>query len=156
MRTSAYQIELSNVDEMLVHASALFKAHWQEIALNKRLMVLEPHELRYRALEAAGAMLALAAWTPEQQLVGYAVSFITQHLHYAGLTYAQNDILFVAQEHRRTGLGLDLIAETERIAKERGAQLVLWHAKQGTALDRLLGRPSSKYRVQDVIYSREL
>ena len=78
------------------------------------------------------------------------MTFISQHLHYAGLRI-QNDILFVTKAARHGKVGLQLIRETERAAKENGAKLVTWHAKQGTALEALL--PRLKYGVHEVIYS---
>ena len=70
------------------------------------------------------------------------------------MLYCHNDVLFVAKEYRRGRLGLGLIRATEREAKKRGAQMVSWHAKQGTALEALM--PRLGYGVQDIIYSREV
>ena len=96
----------------------------------------------------------LAAYDGDE-VVGYAVSIIApSHLHYADLCYVSNDALFVKKSHRGGSTGLRLMRETERIAKERGAKLVLWHAKEGTRLDALLTRLG--YGVQDIIFSKEL
>lgn len=144
---------LSSVAEMREHAGALFREHYDEIARNKAVMVLSPDWPKYEAMEQAGLLLALSAWIGDE-LVGYSVGFITAHLHYSELRYYQNDVLFVARPHRASRLGLRLIAETEERAAAQGARLVVWHAKQGTALDALL--PRLGYGVQDIIYSREV
>lgn len=146
-------IRESTVDEILAGAATLFTAHWDEIALNKRLMQLQPDVERYRALDAQGGLLALGAYV-DGQLVGYSVNFLMNHLHYAGLKVCSNDLLFVAKEHRHGRLGLQLIKRTEAEAKTRGAQMVLWHAKPGTALNELM--PRLGYGVQDIIYSKEV
>lgn len=139
--------------DLLSHAQAMFAAHWEEIALNKSLMVLKPDLPRYHAMDAAGMLIVLGAFVGDA-LVGYSLSFIAQHLHYADLRYVQNDLLFVDAAHRNSRAGLQLIRATEDAAREAGAQMVIWHAKQGTTLDALL--PRLGYRVQDVMYSREV
>lgn len=145
-------IRLSTIGEFRAAAGPLLLQHWQEIALHKELMVLDPHWERYEALDDAGVLLLLGAWVGDQ-MVGYSLNFVTEHLHYSGLTYSQNDVLFVAPTHR--GIGKQLIAETERMAKERGAKMQLWHAKEGSTLDRML-KHSEHYGVQDITYSRIL
>ena len=150
---SRFQILPTTYAEVNAKAKHLLAEHWDEVALNKDLMVLNPDEQRYLALEATGQFFALAAWDGDE-LVGYSGNFIGQHLHYAGLRYANNDVLFVAKDHRASPLGLRLIRETVAEAQRRGARLMLWHGKQDTPLAELL--PKMDYKVQDVIYSREL
>lgn len=148
-----YEIRSATAEEMLANAGELFAEHWDEIALNKRVMVLKPDSERYLATEKAGMFFALAAYS-DDTIVGYSVNFIMRHMHYADLVIATNDLLFVSAAHRASRLGLQLIRETERTAKERGAALMLWHAKEGTALSKLMQRRA--YGVQDIIYSKEL
>jgi predicted GNAT superfamily acetyltransferase len=147
------EIRLSNVAEMLEHSMKLFEDHWDEIALNKDLMALKPDEARYYAMEKEGKVLILAAWDGDE-LVGYSVNFLVNHLHYADLNLCSNDLLFVSKEHRQSRTGLKLMKETEIKAKGVGAELMLWHAKPDTALSAML--PRLKYNVQDIIYSKEL
>jgi predicted GNAT superfamily acetyltransferase len=147
------EIRLSNVSEMLANAGELFEEHWDEIALNKQVMVLKPDEARYRAMEQAGSLLILAAWEGEA-LVGYSVNFIINHLHYADLRLCSNDLLFITRSKRAGRLGLKMIRETEKCAAEKGAQLMLWHAKPDTALAVMM--PKMGYGVQDIIFSKEI
>lgn len=147
------EIRTSTVSEMLANAGELFEEHWDEIALNKQVMVLKPDEPRYRAMEQAGSLLILAAWEGEA-LVGYSVNFIINHLHYADLRLCSNDLLFITRSKRAGRLGLRLIRETEKCAAKRGAQLMLWHAKQNTPLAVMM--PKMGYGVQDIIFSKEI
>lgn len=144
-----------SVTEQMPLVMPLLRAHWEEVARNKAVMVLDPDVETYKALEDRGLLIALGAFDGEV-LVGYSVTMlVAKHLHYAGLCYAQNDVIFVDQAHRGASrLGLQLILETERIAKERGARLIFWHAKPDTPFDTLL--PRLGYAVQDIIHSREL
>lgn len=147
------EIRLSNVDEMLANAGNLFSEHWEEIALNKQVMVLKPDEAKYRTLEANGTLLILGAFDGDR-VVGYSVNIVTNHLHYADLTVCNNDLLFVTEDKRCGRLGLQLIRETEKAAKQRGANLMLWHAKPGTALEKMM--PRLGYGVQDIIFSIQI
>lgn len=116
-------------------------------------MVLKPDTERYRHAESSGLMFTLFAYDGDQ-IVGYSANFVTPHLHYSDLTMCMNDVLYIAKSHRGGRTGLQLIRETERVAKERGAQLMMWHAKQGTALETLL--PRLDYGVQEIMLSKEL
>lgn len=138
------------IDEMW----SLLAAHWDEVAKNKQVMVLKPDRAKYEQLEAAGGLLCLAAIEPDGQIVGYSVSFIGPHIHYADLIVANNDVLFLREDLRPSSIGLRLLKETERAAKARGARLMLWHAKEQTALAKIM--PRMGYGVQDIIFSKEI
>lgn len=132
----------------------LLHAHWDEVAKNKQVMVLKPDRERYAYLDEHGGLLCLWALDADGEIVGYSVNFIGPHIHYADLNVANNDVLFLREDLRQSTLGLRLIRETERAAKARGAQLMLWHAKEGTSLDKIM--PRLRYGVQDIIYSKEI
>lgn len=131
----------------------LLADHAAELATRKDLMVLAPDWARYAAMDHNGLLLTLFVWA-DDVLIGYSCSFISQHLHYSGLRYAHNDVVYLTPEWRNNLVGVELLKETERCAKERGAALMSWHAKPNTALDKLL--PQMGYDVQDIIYMREL
>lgn len=145
------EIRLASVDEMLTNGQTLFERHWHEIALNKELMQLKPDAAKYKQIEEAGNMLILSAHEGGQ-LIGYSVNFIINHLHYSDLVLCQNDLLFLIPEKRSGRIGLKLILETEKHAQDRGAHMVIWHAKQGTALTEIL--PKLGYGIQDIMFSK--
>ena len=152
-RISKTEIKLATVDEMLAEAQTLFDEHYEEIARNKHVMVLKPDEETYRKSEEMGTIFILSARQGDK-LIGYSVNFVTNHLHYADLKLAQNDLLFISKEHRGGRIGLKLIKETEKHATSLGCKLMLWHAKESTTLAHML--PRFKYGVQDIIFSKEL
>jgi GNAT superfamily N-acetyltransferase len=146
--------EVSFADIMSsMDANQMFADHWDEIALNKKLMVLKPFVEGYKVLEKADKLMIIGAFLGDQ-MVGYSANFLVQHMHYADLDVCQNDLLFVDKEHRKGRLGLGLIKETERLAAERGARLMMWHVKENTPLNILMQKKG--YGVQDIIYSKEL
>jgi len=148
-----YEVRHSTVDEMLSFGQALFEQHWDEIARNKKVMVLKPNEEAYRALEDAGSLLTLAV-LKAGEIVGYSVNFIVRHPHYADLLVCQNDLLFIDQANRQGGAGIRLMRRTEQEAKARGCRLMLWHAKEHTPLADML--PRMGYGVQDIIFSKQI
>jgi GNAT superfamily N-acetyltransferase len=148
------RIEQTTIADKIEQCTALQDEHWHESARNKHLMVLKPDVERYAALEAAGALLGLVAYDDHDAIIGYSVNILSRHLHYSDLNCAHNDVLFISAAHRQSPLGLRLIRETERAAKARGAHLMLWHAKETTALSAILPRMGCK--VQEIIYTKEL
>lgn len=134
-------------------AEPMLADHWREVAKHRDLMVLAPDWPRYEAMADAGALVIVGAYVGDR-MVGYAMSFAAPHLHYVGLVSCSNDVLYVDPAHRKGRLGLQLIYETERLAKERGAQIITWHAKEGTALAKLL--PRIGYGVHEIVYSKRL
>jgi GNAT superfamily N-acetyltransferase len=149
---TAADIRLIPLADIERDAPALIQAHWEEVALSKDIMVLDPDWDRYRHLERQRALLCLGAFA-QDGLVGYSIGAVMPHLHYRNLIYYQNDVLYLDPEHRRHRLGARLIRETEEHAEGRGAKFHCWHAKKGSALDRMMERNRS-YAVQDIIYSR--
>lgn len=135
----------------------LIPAHYEELAKRKDLMRLQPDWDKYKLIEDAGMLLALSAYV-DDKLAGYSINIIDSHLHYSGLRYAQNDLLFLHKDYRTGSLGLRLIRETQIAARERGAGMMMWHAKPGTTLHKLLQLRAKRGRVQvqDIIYSEVL
>lgn len=137
------------IDAML----PLLQMHRDELASMKHLMELVPYKAAYRALEDSGALLALIAYR-DGEIVGYSINFIGPHLHYSGLRYAHNDALFVRPDLRGSRLGIRLMRETERRAAQKGARLMMWHAKPDSALERIL--PRMGYVVEETAFCKEL
>lgn len=146
-------IESLTAETLEREGAALLHDHYDEVAKNKDVMVLRPRWDVYQSMQSAGTLFALGARI-DGKLVGYSANFIANHLHYASMVYVQNDVLFVAPQHRKTSLGLRLIQATESEARHRGAKLMLWHAKEGSKLDSVLSR--MRYEVQDIIYSKRI
>ncbi len=130
----------------------LLAAHREELTVYPEIMQLSPDVETYLRLEDAGKLLSLGVFDHDE-LIGYSVNVVTRNLHY-DLRVCQNDVLYLTPEHRLGPLGLRLIRDTERHAREAGAKIMLWHAKQGTSLDGLL--PRIDYQVQEIMYSRVL
>ena len=152
-RVPKTEIRLCTYDEFVVLADPLFEEHYEEIARNKQIMKLKPNYQLYEALNSTGWLYIYVAMR-DDVCIGYSMNIMMHHLHYADLRIAQNDILFVKKEFRGGRLGLRLLKVTEDHARSEGCKLMLWHAKENTALAELL--PKLKYGVQEIMYSKEI
>ena len=152
-RVPKTEIRLCTYDDFKVLADPLFEEHYEENARNKQIMKLKPNYKLYEALDATGWLFIYVAMQGDV-CIGYSMNIMIHHLHYADLRIAQNDILFVKKEFRGGRLGLRLLRVTEDHARSEGCKLMLWHAKENTALAKLL--PKLKYGVQEIMYSREI
>jgi len=152
-RLSKPTIELATLADWKAKAEPLFQEHYEEIARNKEVMKLNVNWPLYEALDEKQVLFVYLAMQ-DNVCIGYSLNIVTNHLHYADLNYVQNDVLFVKKELRGSRIGLRLMKVTEDHARSLGCKLMLWHAKEDTALARLL--PRLKYGVQDIVFSKEL
>lgn len=153
METQKFKIVEQKIMEDIKFFECLFEDHWQEVAKNKKVMVLKPDYDKYRFLEESGIMRTLVAYE-DDVVIGYSVNFIQPHLHYSDLISCYNDIVFLTKEKRNSPVGLKLLRATEKAAKEWGADMMLWHVKEGTSIDSIL--PRLGYGVQDIVYSKTI
>lgn len=138
--------------EVVNEVQALLELHYNELTLNKESIRLKPMWERYGALESAGAFVVYTA-RHNGQLVGYSAFFINQHLHYADLTVAANDVLFLHPQHRsgRNGIRLIQFCETA-LARQLGNFKLTWHAKMNTDLVAILGRMD--YATEEAMFAK--
>ncbi|MET3122619.1 putative GNAT superfamily acetyltransferase [Oxalobacteraceae bacterium GrIS 2.11] len=149
-----YEIRaFTNIAAAIEANEALGREHYEEIALNKRVMVYAPDIEKYKSMEEHGALLSLGAFDGKK-IVGYSVNFIYNHPHYKDMLVAHNDMIFVAKDNRLGTLGLKLIKATTAACRERGAHMMMWHAKPNTRLAELF--PKLGCGVQDLIFSEVL
>lgn len=131
----------------------LLERHFQEIAKFKDISTVKPDVERYEMIESQGRFIGLVAELGDE-VIGYSANFILMNLHYSDVRFCQNDVLYVVPEHRKSRAGYLLMKFTVATAQERGAQLMLWHAKENTALNTLL--PRHGYEVMDVIWAKRI
>jgi hypothetical protein len=131
----------------------LLASHWDELVKLKDVFVVNGDYDKYEHLEQSGSLISLLAFY-EDELVGYSINLLSNHLHYKDVLVCYNDLLFVHPSKRNTPLGLKLIRETEQAAKEEGAEIMLWHAKVDSSLDKILPRLGNS--LHEHIYLKEL
>lgn len=134
----------------------LLVEHREELTTNKVLMKLAPDVDRYRAAERDGYGLSIVA-RDAGEVVGYSINFIAPHIHYRDVLVVFNDALWTSHSHRALA-GAALMDATRQAGRARGANLMAWHAKPDTTLDRLMKIKvrRKRARIQDIVYSEEL
>jgi len=144
-----YEVHDTTVTDKMEHLLPLLERQRDELEPGRDIA---PALAAYEALENMNRLLAMLL-VHDGSVVGYAIGYLGPHMHYTGMTYLHNDVLYVAPEHRGRA-GVLLMRATERAARERGATMVSWSAKPDTPLERLL--PSMGYGKFETIYTREL
>lgn len=102
---------------------ALWVEHYEELAVRKERMAMKPDVAAYQRLEAAGALSILTA-RDDGRMVGYILSTVRPHLHYADVLCGFEDAYFLSKSHRKGMTGVRLLREWEKAMRARGVQLV--------------------------------
>ena len=115
-----------NACDYLAEAAPMAIEHWKEVAQGTGVPepYLNPESIN--ALHDAEALVTLGVFTDDDELVGYSLNLIGPPIDFGNMIVMSNEGIFIRKEHRGS-IALRLIAETERIAKERGATRALWH-----------------------------
>mgnify|MGYP001567224449 FL=1 len=120
-------------------AMPLLVMHWEEIALNKDTVPLDPDWDAYEKIESAGFYHVVTA-RDDGALVGYATYTIVRNLHYRSLIIAEADIFFLAPEYRQGMAGIRMLAFAEKTLTEHGVNKILTRTKIHHDLGPLLER----------------
>ena len=131
-----YQVE--KLKDILDELKPLLELHWEEIALNKDKIKLNPDWDSYMKLEEAGILqLVTARETGSWQLVGYSVDLVSTSLHYSDHSFAINDVLFIHPDHRKGRVAIGLFAAVEEELKNRFVSLHVLHMKVEHSFEKL-------------------
>ncbi len=136
----------------------IFCRHWEEIALDKTAIKLDPDWERYMAFDASGVLHMLTV-REDKKLVGYYLALVMPHLHYKSSLTAFSDIFYILPEHRRSGRGLKnagykMFEEVEKMLREAGVQKSYVMTKVHLPITMLMKR--LKYRFIERTYTKLL
>lgn len=138
-----------NIADHFEQALPLLRANWEETGFDAPF---DPSKDQYVAMQGCGALFAIGAFDGDQ-IIGYSTAIIVSYAHSKRYRYCATDALFVAPTYRHTTIGARLIAETERIAQDRGAHFIAWHTRAGTGFSEVLGNHG--YEPADVVMVRK-
>lgn len=146
---------VERLSDVRAEAEPLLKRHWEEIALNKDKVPLDPDWPVYAELEKAGFLLITTARNERGELNGYVADVLHGALHYRSQRVAENDIFWLAPE-RRGGLeGFRLLRAADANAVSSGANKFVKHVKiHSPGPGKLLERMG--YVATDIIYAKVL
>lgn len=118
----------------------LFEKHYEEIALHKDKIDLNPDYESYLKAEELGTMHTVTA-RDDGELIGYFVSIVSPSMHYRDHLFAVNDVLFIDEKYRGRMAGVKLFKKAEGFLKELGVSVIYIHMKVyadfGVMLERL-------------------
>lgn len=115
-------------DQVIDEIKPLLEDHWQEIALNKEVIKLNPNYEMYKKLCNSGLMKIITARN-DGKLIGYCICIINYNLHYKDSLTATNDIFFISKDYRKGSTGVKLFIKNEEILKSYGVQRLIMNTK---------------------------
>jgi len=131
----------------------LLYLHWEEIALNKEVIKLNPDWDAYYELEDTGSLKIFTARF-DGELVGYFVVLCRKHLHYVDHLFAFNDLIYLRKDHRKGFTGAKLMKFAEKCLREDGVSVMIVNTKRHKPFDSLLEWLG--YKHTENIYSKLL
>jgi GNAT superfamily N-acetyltransferase len=131
----------------------LLNSHWEEIALNKEKIKLNPDWDAYEAFEHQGKLKIFTA-RDDGQLVGYFVVIVGTNIHYKDHLFASNDIIYLSPNHRKGFTGIKLIKFAEKCLKTDGISVLTINTKVHQPFDKLMD--FLKFRKIERVYSKYL
>lgn len=142
--------QVENLTEHLDELKALFPLHWEELALNREKVPLDPMYEVYLQRDAHGECL-LVTLRENGKLLGYFVGFIAPGLHYRTCLTLTMDIFYVHPQQRCRFGGLKLFRTVEKEARRRGVQRMFVGSKCHADVGRLF--EALKYTEVERYYS---
>lgn len=115
----------------------LIEQHWEEIALNKEKIKLNPDFDSYEALEASNNFKVFTA-RDNGVLVGYFAVIVGRSLHYKDHIFATNDVIYLSKGHRKGFTGIKLIKFAEKCLRDDGVSLMMVNIKVHKPFDKLM------------------
>ena len=115
-------------DQVIDEIKPLLEDHWEEIALHKDTIKLNPDYGRYEAMFKSGSMKIVTA-RDDGKLVGYCIMLLYHHIHYKDQFMAMDDIFFIAKDYRKGLTGVKLFIKTEEIMKQYGVTKLSMNVK---------------------------
>lgn len=97
----------------------LLPLHWDELALNKDKVKLDPQYNIYLKKEADGELF-LASVRHNGNIIGYYCAFIGRALHYKSMLTCTPDIYFIHPAYRKQNVGTQLFDFVKAELKRRG------------------------------------
>lgn len=124
MKTYQREYLHSRLEEEL---ASLLQAHWEEIARNKGINVLNPDYERYYQAQDNDSLRIFTA-RDEGVLIGYSIFFISRNAHYQDSIQAVNDIIYI-DPNQRGFASIRLLQFAEQQLLEDNVDIIHMHMK---------------------------
>ena len=154
MQTKGFKIGLESFYKVKDEVDELFKLHWEEIAVYKDKMKINPDWAFYQALYDSDSLGIYGVRDSEDSLVGYFIVIVRPHPHYMDHTIASNDLIYIHPDHRKGLLGYKLIKFAEKDLISKGVSVLVINTKTHQPFDPLLERLG--FNLQERVYTKYL
>lgn len=118
MNNQEITIQTESFMERLEELQVLLPLHYEELALDKEHVPLDPMYEVYEKYEKDNNLLFVTI-RKGGELIGYFIGFIAPGLHYRTCLTCTMDIFYLHPDHRGSSLGYKLFESVEKELKER-------------------------------------
>lgn len=139
--------------ETLPELKALFDTHWEELALDKDKVPLDPQYDEYAAREARGGVIFVSL-RDKGQIVGYFIGFLGAGLHYRTCLTCHMDIFYTVPAIRGGRGGVVLFKAVEAELRRRGVNRFITSSKKHKDASRLF--EALGFEQIETVYSKYL
>jgi hypothetical protein len=136
-----YQVE--KFEDIYLDIQQIFDDHWEEVALDKEAIKLNPDYDKYITLSKTGILHMVTA-REDGNIIGYHISVIYPHIHYKDSLTCFTDIFFIVKEKRKGFTGIKLLKFMEESVKAKGVQKIYMGTKLHIDISLLLERLNYK------------
>ena len=136
-----YQIE--KFEDIYLDIQQIFDDHWEEVALDKEAIKLNPDYDKYIMLSKTDILHMVTA-REDNKIIGYHISVIYPHIHYKDSLTCFTDIFFIVKEKRKGFTGIKLLKFMEESVKAKGVQKIYMGTKLHIDISLLLERLNYK------------
>lgn len=130
---------IENLAKVRREIEPLLMEHWNEIALNKDIIKLNPDWREYARLDELNALRIYTA-RKDGELMGYFVIMVSRSLHYKDHLFANNDIVFLTKPARKGLTGLKLVKFAIESLKAEGVTKLHINTKTHQPFDPIMER----------------
>jgi GNAT superfamily N-acetyltransferase len=147
-----YQVE--RWPDVVDEARPLWDLHWQEVALDRERIPLDPDFALYAQLDAMDQLHIVTVRDAGQTLVGYHASIVRPHPHYRTSLSAFTDLYYLLPPCRKGMVGVRLFREVERTLRARGVEKASVQTKVSLDMSRIFERLG--WRLTEKVYTKYL
>lgn len=145
--------QIERFTDILRELQVLFPRHWEELALNRDKVPLDPMYEIYLQRDTLNQVIVVTL-REEGYIRGYFIGFINPGLHYRNCLTCIMDIFYVDPAHRNKMGGLMIFRALEKECKRRGVQRMFVGSKVHKDASKLF--EALKFTKVEVFYSKWL
>ena len=115
---------VESFEESLPELKPILPVHYEELALDKNNIPLDPDYNFYISKDNIGELLYITARN-EGDLIGYFIGFVGPGLHYKSTLTCIMDIFFVHPDYRGSNIGFEMFNYVEKELRRR--KVLRWY-----------------------------